>query len=55
MAAQSGLTGFIGVGVMGGPLARRLLERGFKLIVHDSNPAAIKPLVKLGARGAQCA
>ena len=45
--------GFIGVGVMGGPMARRLLERGFRLIVHDTNPAAVKRLTKLGARVAR--
>jgi 2-hydroxy-3-oxopropionate reductase len=47
------LTGFVGVGVMGGPMAQRLLERGHALIVHDTNPAAVKRLVKLGARAAR--
>ncbi len=51
--AQARLVGFIGVGVMGGPMAKRLLERGFQLIVHDANPAAIKRLTKLGARAAK--
>jgi 2-hydroxy-3-oxopropionate reductase len=51
--AQSKPVGFIGVGVMGGPMARRLLERGYQLIVHDTNPAAIKSLAKLGARAAK--
>ena len=50
---ESTMVGFIGVGVMGGPLARRLLDRGYRLIVHDANPAAIKRLVKLGARAAK--
>ena len=53
VATQSRVTGFIGVGVMGGPLARRLLERGFELIVCDTDPAAVKRLVKLGARAAR--
>jgi 2-hydroxy-3-oxopropionate reductase len=53
VANQSKLIGFVGVGVMGGPMARRLLERGYKLIVHDTNPAAVKRLVKLGARAAK--
>jgi 2-hydroxy-3-oxopropionate reductase len=53
MAAKDKLIGFIGVGVMGGPMARRLLERGHKLLVHDANPAAVKRLVKLGARAAK--
>ncbi len=51
--AQARLVGFIGVGVMGGPMAKRLLERGFQLIVHDANPAAIKRLTRLGARAAK--
>jgi 2-hydroxy-3-oxopropionate reductase len=53
VAAREELIGFIGVGVMGGPMARRLLERGHKLIVHDANPAALKSMVKLGARVAK--
>jgi 2-hydroxy-3-oxopropionate reductase len=38
---------------MGAPMARRLLERGYQLIVHDTSPAAIKSLTKLGARAAK--
>jgi 2-hydroxy-3-oxopropionate reductase len=53
VAKQSALTGFVGVGVMGGPMAQRLLERGHALIVYDTNPAAVKRLVKLGARAAR--
>ncbi len=49
MVTQSKLTGFIGVGVMGGPMARRLIERGHQLIVHDTKAAAVKQLTKLGA------
>jgi len=47
--------GFIGVGVMGGPMARRLIERGYPLIVHDVNPAAVRSLAKLGAKVARSA
>jgi len=53
VAAQPGTIGFVGVGVMGGPMARRLLERGWRLIVHDTNPAAVKALTRLGARAAK--
>ena len=53
MAKKLQLTGFIGVGVMGGRMARRLIEGGYPLIIHDVNPAALKPLVKLGARVAR--
>jgi 2-hydroxy-3-oxopropionate reductase len=53
VAAKPEVTGFIGVGVMGGRMARRLLEAGYPLIVHDVNAAAVKPLAKLGARVAR--
>jgi len=42
--------GFIGLGVMGGRMARRLIEHGHQLIVHDINAAALRTFVKLGAR-----
>jgi 3-hydroxyisobutyrate dehydrogenase-like beta-hydroxyacid dehydrogenase len=42
--------GFIGVGDMGKPLARRLLRAGFALTVHDINPAAVADLAASGAR-----
>ncbi len=50
MAPRPKWIGFIGVGVMGGPMARRLIERGHSLIVHDARDSAVQPLVKLGAR-----
>ena len=43
------LLGFIGVGRMGGPMARRLIEAGYSLTVYDTNAAAVAPLVALGA------
>lgn len=49
MAKGSKAIGFIGVGVMGGPMARRLLERGYALVVCDTNPVAANALAKLGA------
>jgi hypothetical protein len=42
--------GFIGVGMMGGPMARRLLEAGHKLVVYDTRNDAVAPLVTLGAQ-----
>ncbi len=44
--------GFIGVGRMGGPMARRLLEAGFGLTIFDTNDAAVAPLVAKGAQRA---
>ncbi|HUA21331.1 MAG TPA: NAD(P)-dependent oxidoreductase [Bryobacteraceae bacterium] len=49
--AQQNL-GFVGVGRMGGPMARRLLEAGYGLTIFDTNAAAIKPLVEKGAKRA---
>ena len=41
--------GFIGLGNMGGPMARRLIEAGHKLVVYDTRNDAVAPLVALGA------
>jgi len=41
--------GFIGLGRMGGPMASRLIDAGYRLCVHDTNPAAIKALEARGA------
>ena len=45
-------TGFIGLGHMGGAMARRLLAAGHALVVHDRDPAACAALVAQGASGA---
>jgi 3-hydroxyisobutyrate dehydrogenase-like beta-hydroxyacid dehydrogenase len=42
--------GFIGLGNMGGPMARRLAEAGHKLVVYDTRNDAVAPLVALGAQ-----
>ena len=42
--------GFIGLGKMGFPMARRLIEAGHKLTVFDTQQAAIDRLVALGAK-----
>ncbi len=47
--------GFIGLGKMGYPMCRRLLEAGHTLIVFDVNRQAIERLVKLGAQAAKSA
>jgi 3-hydroxyisobutyrate dehydrogenase-like beta-hydroxyacid dehydrogenase len=49
------LIGFVGVGVMGRPMATRLLERGYTLLVNDRSPEAVAHLVGLGARAAASA
>jgi 3-hydroxyisobutyrate dehydrogenase-like beta-hydroxyacid dehydrogenase len=42
--------GFIGLGNMGAPMARRLIEAGHKLVVYDVRNDAVAPLVGLGAQ-----
>lgn len=46
------ILGFVGVGRMGGPMASRLLDAGYRLCVYDLSEAATAPLV---ARGAELA
>jgi 3-hydroxyisobutyrate dehydrogenase-like beta-hydroxyacid dehydrogenase len=42
--------GFIGLGNMGAPMARRLIEAGHKLTVYDTRNDAVAPFVALGAQ-----
>jgi 3-hydroxyisobutyrate dehydrogenase len=44
--------GFVGVGNIGGPMARRLKRKGYDLIVCDQNEAALRSFGDLGARTA---
>ena len=44
--------GFIGVGKMGFPMARRLIEAGHQLTVYDTRREPVEQLVKLGAKAA---
>ncbi|ANN78890.1 NAD(P)-dependent oxidoreductase [Bordetella flabilis] len=44
--------GFVGIGRMGAPMARRLLEAGYPLTVYDTQADAVQALVSLGARAA---
>lgn len=45
--------GFIGLGKMGFPMCRRLIEAGNRLIVYDVRPEAVAEMVKLGAEAAK--
>lgn len=47
--------GFIGLGRMGRPMASNLCRKGFRLIVNDIDPAAVRELELLQARGADTA
>ena len=41
--------GYIGLGIMGRPLAKHLVNAGFDLMVSDINPEPVKELVAMGA------
>jgi 2-hydroxy-3-oxopropionate reductase len=45
--------GFIGLGLMGRPMATNLLKAGYALIVHSRSPQPIEALVALGATRAE--
>jgi 3-hydroxyisobutyrate dehydrogenase len=42
--------GFIGLGVMGGPMAGHVLRAGFDLVVYARTPARAEALLQMGAR-----
>lgn len=52
MTGPFGRIGFIGLGVMGRPMAANLLAAGADLTVHNRTPAAQQALVARGAAGA---
>ncbi len=45
--------GFIGVGNMGNPMARNLLEAGFSVVVHDLRLESAENLIEKGAKWAE--
>jgi 2-hydroxy-3-oxopropionate reductase len=45
--------GFIGLGIMGRPMAKNLLKAGFPLIVHSRSRGPVDELVEAGAKAAQ--
>ena len=44
--------GFIGLGKMGFPMARRLVEAGHQLVVFDTRKEVVEQLMALGAQAA---
>lgn len=44
--------GFIGLGIMGRPMSKHLLHKGFPLVVHNRSQGAVDELVGLGAERA---
>lgn len=45
--------GFIGLGVMGKPMAKNLIKAGYSLIVYDIFPGSVEELAKAGAKKAE--
>jgi 3-hydroxyisobutyrate dehydrogenase-like beta-hydroxyacid dehydrogenase len=45
--------GFIGTGLIGNPMARRLLTQGFHLKAHDQNPRSLQSVLDAGAEPVQ--
>ena len=55
MAQSKERIGFIGLGVMGGPMAQRLINAGHALVVHDIDAGAMQRLTTIGASPARSA
>ena len=45
--------GFIGLGIMGKPMAKNLLAAGHELVVNNRSPEPVAELVALGATAAR--
>ena len=43
---------FIGLGIMGGPMAANLVKAGFEVIGYNRSPEKVAALVDAGGRGA---
>jgi 2-hydroxy-3-oxopropionate reductase len=44
--------GFIGLGIMGGPMATNLVKAGFDVVGFNRNPSKVDALVEVGGRRA---
>ncbi|MGD2040190.1 MAG: NAD(P)-binding domain-containing protein, partial [Anaerolineae bacterium] len=44
--------GFIGLGIMGRPMAKNLLKAGYQLVVHNRSRSPVRELVAAGAEEA---
>jgi 2-hydroxy-3-oxopropionate reductase len=49
------IIGFIGLGIMGKPMARNLIKSGYNVIVHNRSPGAVDELSHEGAKAAASA
>lgn len=47
--------GFIGIGIMGKPMAKNLMDAGYSLVAYDRNQEALKEVIDYGAeQGSSC-
>ena len=53
LTQENGKLGFVGIGYMGRPIARRLLESGFKLTAYDRDHSKAEELIRYGGKVAQ--
>ena len=53
MVPEKHTIGFIGLGVMGKPMARNLLDAGYPLVAHNRSREPVEELANLGARPAE--
>ena len=53
MVNKNDLVGFIGLGIMGKPMAMNLIKSGFKLIAYDINPKTLKEIKNKGVEIAE--
>ena len=49
------LVGFVGIGIMGKPMAKNLIKAGYSIIVYDVVKSAVDELAASGASAAQSA
>ena len=49
---MSETVGFIGLGVMGRPMAKHILEKGYEVVAHNRSRPAVDELVAAGAKAA---
>src|SRR5213592_1999090 len=52
IAMSSEIVGFIGLGVMGKPMAKNLIKAGHRLVVHNRSRPAVDEVVSAGATAA---
>lgn len=45
--------GFIGLGIMGKPMSKNLLKKGYDLVVYNRSKSSVEELVALGAQSAE--